>query len=219
MFFHVGSKTTASFAIVLVCFSSFETGDLSKKVGVSKHPGAQGHARTSHQTETNTSGLMPFWVPVLVSGRVNKFWHKQKTHAPKQDKAPQTKFCRVSQPSNPPIINNQKKKHNNNISQGTLPGMALGGPPFPSATSLGSRTSITKGSLRPWGFFRRFFRGEKYHQKRPTTQRTTWKHRFFNGSNQTNRFEILQNHMKFYRKFQSLVAMAGKTLLGNMSPS
>lgn len=109
MFFHVGSKTTASFAIVLVCFSSSETGDLSKKVGVSKHPGAQGHARTSHQTETNTSGLMPFWVPVLVSGRVNKFWHKQKTHAPKQDKAPQTKFCRVSQPSNPPIINNQKK--------------------------------------------------------------------------------------------------------------
>ena len=32
----------------------------------------------------------------------------------------------------------------------TLPGIAEGGPPFPSATSLGSRTSITKGSSRPW---------------------------------------------------------------------
>lgn len=29
--------------------------------------------------------------------------------------------------------------------------MAAGGPPLPSATSLGSRTSITKGSFRPWG--------------------------------------------------------------------
>lgn len=29
-----------------------------QKVDVSKHPGAQGHARTSHQIETNTSSLM-----------------------------------------------------------------------------------------------------------------------------------------------------------------
>ena len=50
---------------------------------------------------------------------------------------------------NPPL--KQQKNHTKNVSQGTLPGIAFGGPPFPSATSLGSRTSMTKGSLRPWG--------------------------------------------------------------------
>lgn len=179
MFFHVGSKTTASFAIVLVCFSSSETGDLSKKVGVSKHPGAQGHARTSHQTETNTSGLMPFWVPVLVSGRVNKFWHKQKTHAPKQDKTPQTKFCRVSQPSNPPIINNQKKKTQQQHQPGDTARNGTGWSSFPFSHFIGITYVDYQGITQTLGFFSSVFSWRKIPPKTPHNSTYNVKTPFF----------------------------------------